>query len=445
VSEAFIHIAMEEWETREPDRGSGLEGIFLQTWEDRAIASRLASEGLLAVTELRTGLRIQSFSYVGKIRLGRIEITVRPKLEGSSLLNLLQYAYGFRRLKLLPEAALRLDQSGFADLLVSQLNTEVNELVARGLHRTYIPTRDWLASPRGRIDLGRLGAQGGIVTACLPCTHHPRIEDTILNQVLYAGLDLAGTVAGDLHLRRESERLAALFAEYVSPLQLSHEVLNHSFRKLNRLTAAYESAITLVSLLWKALRVTLTEGRERHSLPGFLFDMNRFFQALLSRFLRENLPQYSVREEFRLKGMIQFLPGFNPRKSPPIIPRPDFVVLQGNRPMAILDAKYRDLWEKALPGEMFYQLAIYAAIHQQHSATILYPTTDKGAKEARIAINDTVYGRPVALVCLRPVVLSTLEGHVMADHTANAQRRRSAYAENLVVGFSSSLAEASTP
>src|SRR5205807_2696460 len=97
-------------------------------------------------------------------------------------------------------------------------------------------------------------------------------------------------------------------------------------------------------------------------------------------------------DELRLRGMIQFLPGFNPRRGPPTIPRPDFVIFQGTRQVAILDAKYRDLWEKRLPREMLYQLAIYAAGHEPRSATILYPTTDDSAKEVRIAITDPVGG-----------------------------------------------------
>lgn len=440
MTEAGVEIRMAEWETRTPQPGSGLEGRALSGSADRAVVGELAKAGLLEVTELRAGLMIRSFSHVGKVRLGEIEITVLPKLNQTSLLNLLRYAYGFRRLRLLDETNQHLDLSGFADLLVHQLSAEVEELIARGLHRAYLPKKDWLSTPKGRIDIQRLAAQGGVLPANLPCTHHPRVEDTLLNRVLQAGLRLAGTVASDLQLRRRSRRLASLFEEQVGSVSLDDVVLERAERQMNRLTVAYEPALTVIRLLWESLGISLGEAGSTLRLPGFLFDMNRFFQAVLSRFLQDNLPEHTVQDEFRLRGMMQFVPGFNPRNRRPPVPRPDFVILKGNHLVAILDAKYRDLWEKSLPREMLYQLAIYAASHQQRSATILYPTTDAGAKEARIGVREPVYGQQMAQVNMRPVHLARLEDLVMAGHSASAQRERQTFAGWLLLGTKASMA-----
>ncbi len=427
-------VVIREWTTRRPDPRSGLEGLAFANNQDRVLAEELGKSGLLEVTELRAGLMIRSFSYVGTVRLGAIEITVLPKIDRASLLNLLRYAYGFRNLRLLPEASHSLDKATFQDLLVSQLNAEAADLVARGLHRAYVPKSEALQSPRGRIDIGRLAQQGGVVTASLPCTHHPRIEDSLLNRTLLAGLALAGNAASDLHLRRESRRLSVLFGERVSPVRLHAELLDRCSSQVNRLTAAYGPAIQLIRLIWDAQGVTLGGAGRQQALPGFLFDMNKLFQSLLSRYLRENLPGHSVRDEFRLTGLIKYVPGFNPRSRRAPTPRPDFVVMRGHEQAAVIDAKYRDLWEQSLPREMLYQVALYAASNDSRSATILYPTTDGEATEARITVADPVVGRQAALVCLRPVVVSRIEDLVMSHQSATLERQRRAYAEALAFG-----------
>jgi 5-methylcytosine-specific restriction enzyme subunit McrC len=162
--------------------------------------------------------------------------------------------------------------------------------------------------------------------------------------------------------------------------------------------------------------------------------MNRFFQSLLSRFLHDSLPDYSVQDEFRLRGMIHYVAGFNPHNRRASAPRPDFVVQRGPTRAAVLDAKYRDLWGKHLPRHMLYQLALYAVGHDRHSATILYPTTDSTATEARLKITDPVSGAQIGQVCLRPVLLGLLEELVLSTPTARLERRRRAYGEWLALG-----------
>ena len=172
-----------------------------------------------------------------------------PKLRGSSLLGLLRYAYGFRRLNLISETSHFSESCGFEDLLVHQLNSEVQELLSRGLQRSYTPRNEPLESPRGQIDIQQLARLGGKVTATLPCRHYPRIEDTLLNRVLVSGLKLAGSIASNVELRRESRRLAGQIEEQVSAINLNAAVMSQVERQLTRLTKNYQPAMSIVRLL----------------------------------------------------------------------------------------------------------------------------------------------------------------------------------------------------
>jgi 5-methylcytosine-specific restriction enzyme subunit McrC len=140
--------------------------------------------------------------------------------------------------------------------------------------------------------------------------------------------------------------------------------------------------------------------------------------------------------------MMRYNPKFNPypqrRRSP--TPRPDYIVMDQRAICSILDAKYRDLWEKSLPREMLYQLVVYAiSLRQCPQSTILYPDAEDRAKQARIDVTDPLYGRELGQVWLRPVSLPKIE-KMVTSKTAQARREREAYAQWLAFGEERPLA-----
>ena len=252
------------------------------------------------------------------------------------------------------------------------------------------------------------------------------MENCLQNRVLLAGLLFAIRLTDDL-AQIQPAPPGRDAANAVEPVRLDLKILQKVQRETDRLASAYRPSFVLIEILLQSQGLFLNEAEEDLTLPGFLFDMNRFFQALLSRFLRENLTGYTVRDEYRLKGMITYRPGFNPknRRVPQL--RPDYMVFRDGRVAAILDAKYRDLWEHPLPREMLYQLTVYALSQEAGiPAAILYPTVDAAAKEAVMDINDPAFGRSRARLYLRPVNLLYLSELITVGYREQAPGLRPA-------------------
>ena len=417
-----VHVRLREWEGAVPDREDRhhLRGVSLENETDRAMAAKLARAGVLDVSELKDGLSVRAFAHVGRIQMGRVVITVEPKLAPEDLLELLRYTYGLQNLRLFDATAFATTGRLLQDLLVAQLLAEVRELLHRGLARKYVARAEPLRSPRGRIEMGALARSVPLVDPSISCRHHPRSANHVLNQVVLAGLSLAEDVASDPSLRFAVARIRQGLAEEVASIRLDRACLRRAWDHVDRMTASYTAPLKLTEILYACSSLSLEE-KVTTRLPGFLFDMNRFFQALVSRLLVDHLPEFEVRDEQSLSGMMRYLPHLNPRGRRAPLPRPDFALTQRGRTVGLLDAKYRDLWERDLPREMLYQLAMYAVSQPKGStAAIIFPTASAGASEAVVEIKDPGGAAVLGFVALRPLVLPTLLAELRGEGSGGA-------------------------
>ena len=159
----MTNINLVEWQTLRPSEVGFLKGL-VPTFDKRAAqtADELASSDKLEILQLRSGIEIRATSWVGRVTLGDLTITVRPKIEGAPLLNLLRYAYSLRDLETFTPTGYETATEAFQDLIVEQLANEATELISRGLHRDYLRFNAELASPTGRIDF----APGAVRLSC---------------------------------------------------------------------------------------------------------------------------------------------------------------------------------------------------------------------------------------------------------------------------------------
>jgi len=404
--DASIPVELPEWAQVGPSNDPRLRG---HSFANNPTARRLAEtlRGRVDIREGYEGLEITATSFVGRVDVGPLRVAITPKLPMMPLACLLRYAYRLRDLATFEETRAPTTRDGLHDLLITLLADEIEELLHRGLSRRYIPLSENLASPRGGILVGELARRGGVREAQLPCRHFERRPDWHLNRVLRAGLDAAAWMTEDRDLRRRVHQLADMFGD-VEPLsRLNAVAIDNAARGLTRLTLAAEPALTVIRLLHEMLGVAFDAASESSRMPGFLFDMNKFFQRLLSRFLRENLTGQHIADERSIRSVFTYA---GPKQRAAPAPRPDYALYEGATLRGFLDAKYRDAWEFWIPPEWLYQLSIYALASPEHVSILLYASMAADARDERIDIYPRGLlstGKP-SCVIIRPVVLTQL-------------------------------------
>jgi 5-methylcytosine-specific restriction enzyme subunit McrC len=247
-----------------------------------------------------------------------------------------------------------------------------------------------LESPRGRVLIDQVIRQGGVREARFPCRHFERRADWHLNQVLRAGLEAAARLATDRDLRRRVHQILAMFGDVERLETLGAGDIDRAERDLTRLTAASRPALTIIRLLQDTLGVAFDSAQQPSRMPGFLFDMNIFFQRLLSRFLHDNLTSARIADELAIHNLFAYAPGANPRQRSAPTPRPDYALFRGNTLHGFLDAKYRDIWERSLPAEWLYQLSSYALASLDEVSVLLYASMAAEACDERMEVRQPV-------------------------------------------------------
>ncbi|WP_024340667.1 McrC family protein [Bradyrhizobium japonicum] len=426
-------ITLNEWDRVEAVSRPQLVGTTLGN-NLGAQSLALAIRRQVDVREGYKGLEVSTTSFVGHIAVGPLRININPKLQGLALTSLVRYAYGLRDFEVIGQTLTPTAQYGIHDILISLLAAEIEELLHRGLLRRYISASEMLISPRGRILVEKIASRGGILDGTLPCLHFQRHANWKLNRVLRSGLDLAGSMTTNRDLYRRLRRLGEAF-DAVETAPLQGRDLDEVERGLTRLTATSRPALTLIRLLFGMHGTSIETETSSHRTPGFLFDMNLFFQRLLSRFLHENLDDLSIRDEQATKGMFAYAPLGNPKGRPLPRPRPDFALFSAKGLIGFLDAKYRDVWEKSYPADWLYQLSMYALSSPNQKSILLYGTTSSEAREERIEIRHPVFwgagSNPT--VIFRPVQLQELAMLLHSSEEASAKwRQRRSFARSLV-------------
>ncbi|KKL53881.1 hypothetical protein LCGC14_2270990 [marine sediment metagenome] len=289
---------------------------------------------------MKDGLYLKTRHYIGFLQLGDIKLIIRPKIEKFDLMQLIVYVLNLQKIDL-KNTSYNFDNMGFIDLLIIQLEREIRKFWRKGFLKSYELKGKNLSTIRGKLDIRNIVSQGGIRSAQIPCNYYDRSNNNLINQILVSGLKLGIQLTTLQEIRINLIQLYKTLKMSIDPINLNLKNFKKANRMLNRLSRAYEPILNLVFLLWSRNVPNIYGKYEELPLPGFLLDMNKFFEDLLSKFLQESLPDYEVQPQYSFSDMISYNPKYNPKKRQ--MKRrifPDIVIFKDSKSFAVLDAKY---------------------------------------------------------------------------------------------------------
>lgn len=157
---SIVTVTLPEWSKCNPGERSALAGLVLDE-RSRELAAELHRRRIVTVRERYDGLEVQTYAFVGRLRVGPLQVTMHPKLGGRPLRQLFRYAYGLEDVKRFEVTEFSEGGELFPDLLAEQLLGEVEQLLRHVLRRAYERREGWLPTVRGRVDVGRRAERFG--------------------------------------------------------------------------------------------------------------------------------------------------------------------------------------------------------------------------------------------------------------------------------------------
>jgi 5-methylcytosine-specific restriction enzyme subunit McrC len=403
----------------------------LQVFEDQKIKiglgefalSQAEGERLTLIGEHHPGLCVRGQDWIcvsghsGIVSLGSRSLEILPKIGDStdaarSRDSLLRMLLVTRHLPLRHHSVQQgLARQTLLDVFIAAFLESVAEVVRGGLMRRYSSYADDQVVVRGRIQLDRQLTINANRMDRVACAFDELEVDNPWNRLVKSALRAVRPWITSVATGRKWRELMIIFDE-VSDIDATRQTWQLAVK--DRHAVRYEDCLEWTRLILETLSPNVRSGNA--SAPGLLFDMSVLFQDTVVSVLQSHTatggltvaPQDTGRHLGRTEqGSFAF----------PL--RPDVVLRDGARPLAIVDAKWKrvnaGVYGSLSPSPAdVYQMHAYAAAYDCAELFLIYPRPEFAPREhARFVLNRSTIPHPrlhVGFVDLRADPFALMPG-----------------------------------
>jgi 5-methylcytosine-specific restriction enzyme subunit McrC len=349
---------------------------------------------------------------VGAVRIGDIEIRIKPKIEIARLLFLLGYAHHAAAWQ--PDTVPVAQAADLMPVIAQALWRQTEQSIHQGLLPGYVPVEESSQVLRGRLrESEQLHRHHGLPLP-LEIRHDEFTTDIAENRILRTACERMLVVPGvDAESLRMLRRLLRDFSD-VTPISRSDPVPAWQSTRLN---VRYHTALRLAELVLRATSIELGAGGV--AINGFLLDMPGLFESFVTVALRGALAAYGGRVKAQERSYLD--------EAGQVSLRPDIVWKMDGSPIAVIDAKYKAEKPAGYPNADLYQLLAYCTTLGLPNGHLVYA---KGNEEpARYVVRRSglkIFCHAVDLSLAPDLLMSQI--HELARTIASTHRSAAASA-----------------
>lgn len=339
-----------------------------------AAAVAAGAGGALSVEATSTAgeWRISASSYVGSVVLSDLEVLIKPKVHLENLFALMDAG--------MPDSAWRPEVFGYgADrqllpAFAAFFARTVDQLIARGLIRSYRPESDRLTALRGRIDFPTQLRQPGLPSP-IACRFDEYTADVAENRYLLAAVERVLRVAGvDPKTRSLLQHTRGRFEEVTPVLPTAAQLDAIPYTRLNE---HYRPAMRLCRLIIENL--SLADHLGSAAASSFLINMNDLFEDWVTRKLRA-----ALRNRLVVIGQSQLKLDVGRKVSI----APDFEFRDRDHAVYVGDVKYKLTGSGLARSSDYYQLLAYCTTLGLPEGVLIYAQTEGADPEREIVVRN---------------------------------------------------------
>lgn len=322
---------------------------------------------------------IANIRKVGVIQVADCQIAIQPKVPVARLFFMMSYALNrdFWR----DEDIIISSASDMVDAIAVAFLRQVAKATRQGFLQGYESYEESLPMVRGRINIPvQIGRRGGLAFPAQVVFDEFTVDVAENRLILAAARRLLKLPMLSQQTRTELRKMTQSL-DGVTPLGSGHPLPQVQFTRLN---SRYRASLTLAEIVLRNSSIEQDAGDT--VATGFLFDMWRIFEDFVTATLSQGLERRGGTAEAQAAGTYL-------DTGSKVALRPDLLWSDGDRPIAVVDAKYKATKFANYPNADVYQMLAYCVRFGLETGHLVYA---KGEEDPQI---HEVMGHKASVYC----------------------------------------------